>query len=94
MKGISIDKIFPEIMKYQDGVEILFDSKYKELFESLTSLEQLYLLLKIRQFTSPTLTDEKIAQIMEMEEQDLASYQVMSPFDQVNEMVKQIKKSS
>jgi hypothetical protein len=73
--------------------EVIENSFLKEQIESLTSIEQLYIYLKLKSYQDSSLTKEIISKILNIEEQYLLDYEVMTKSDNFNKINKLIKPS-
>ncbi len=71
---------------------ILTESYLKEFMTNLTAKEKIYLQLKLQSYFDPKLTDDVIAKIIGVTLKDLESYEIMTPYEELNQLNQLIKK--
>ena len=71
---------------------MLLSTILQEKFKYLTQKEQIYIYLNLLSYSIPSLTKDKISQILNIEKLFLEEYQVMTLDANVNELNKLIKK--
>ena len=71
---------------------ILNESYLKEFMLSLTAEEKIYIQLKLQSYADPSLTDEVIANWVGLTVQDVEQYEIVTPYDELNQLNQLIKK--
>ena len=90
---ISIQIIKAIARQYPNRIIDVMNSQYmQEKFKYLTQKEQIYIYLNLLSYSIPSLTKDKISQILNIEKLFLEEYQVMTLDANVNELNKLIKK--
>ncbi len=81
------------ITRDSNNVDRIFTKSYlKDYLLYLTEKEKMYWYLKLKSYADPKLTDEEISQMVGITLQDLESYEIMTPYDVLNQFNQFIKK--
>ena len=90
----SIPEMIKRLIKRnKNNIErILKESYLKYFLPYLTIEEQIYLQAKLHSYNNSNLTISKIAEYMHISKEILSEYQIMTPYDELNQLNKVFKK--